>query len=330
MVSPSSRPLSGSSFVVTGGSGLVGRAVVAALTEMGASVTSLQRSKPAAGMDGVRYVQADLRRPGSLAGLVRRGDTVVHLAAAVGGIQLQQAGAIDVLLTNRDITRNVLGAAAEGFADRVFVASSAVVYARSDADLIREDAPLRRPGSDRITAYEWSKIDDEVVARLYHDAGAFDLVVGRLTNVFGEHGSFDPGRSSVVHDLIRRACTSDGTGALEVWGDGSAVRSFLYEADAGAAVASVTALGASGGTYNIDSGEAVTIRRLATDIRDLVDPSLELRFRDDMPEGTPRRVLDGTALAGLGFRCSMPFERALERTVRAYQHERSGTDVETR
>ena len=129
------------------------------------------------------------------------------------------------------ITDNLLAASAEADVQRVFLASSLVTYLARHRALDRISRPTRP--RDRPDPYAWSKISDEVVASWHQE---LDTVVGRFGNVYGPGAPFEPERSTVVHALIDRAARLGDNEDLVVWGDGSAVRSFVFVEDAAEAV----------------------------------------------------------------------------------------------
>lgn len=302
--------------LVTGARGFIGAAVTRLLADRGEDVVAVSREESPGPVGAVQHVTVDLRVPGALDGLVEPGTRVVHLAARAGGVGFQSADHAEVHRDNTAVTRTVLDAAARGGAARVFLASSAVVYAPEAPPLIAEDAPLVTP--QQATGYAWSKLTDEAEGRWRGDAGPCEVVVGRFTNVYGPGGGFDPARSTVVHALVRRAFEERASGRLTVWGDGSAVRSFLHVDDAARAVVAVLDRGAAGQPVNLDASEPVSIRRVAELVRDAVDHRIELVMDPARPTGPARRVLDTTRLAALGFRPSVRLEDGIAATAASY------------
>lgn len=303
--------------LITGAHGLVGRHVAALLDAEGVELVCPHRpgSVPPEGAPG-RQVERDLERE-PIDDLLEDVDAVVHLAAQAGGIQLQEHSQAELYYANQAITRSVLASLARAAVRRVFLASSAVVYRDLDLDLIPETAPVVSPASDRVTAYAWSKLTDELAASWYAAAGVLDPVIGRFTNVYGPGAPLDPERSMVVHSLVRKALEAGPDRRVEVWGDGTAVRSFLYVEDVARAVVVLLRRGRSGGVYNVDSSEPVTIAQLAEVVRDAVDPELVLEFDPSKPQGPRRRVLDSSALRALGFTPQVSLVDGVRATVRA-------------
>ncbi len=144
-------------------------------------------------------------------------------------------------------------------------------------------------------------------------------MIGRFGNVFGPGAPFDPERSTVVHALIDRAARLDDGQDLVVWGDGSAVRSFVFVEDAAQAVLIALINGVPGEAYNIDSGVPVTIAELATEVRDQMNPSLNLSFDPSKPAGAPYRIASIEKLATLGYTPGVGLKVGIKRTVEWYR-----------
>lgn len=309
MASHSERDLARATIAVTGADGFIGRYVVAALRDARATVHE------------VTGEQTDLRDPTQATAAVRGANHVVHLAARAGGVQFQSGGGAAVFADNTTMTRNVLEAAAAEGVQRVFLASSAVVYSRDAESPLTEDASTVAPEREMISGYAWSKLTDEVQARWLAEWSSLEVVVGRFTNVYGRGATFDPTRSTVVHALVKKAVDAAPGGSVVVWGDGSAVRSFIHVKDAARAVRSVLASGAAGSVYNISTKHSVAVRKLAERVRDAVDPSLKLMFEPSRPSGPEVRVLDVARLAALGFEPTTDLQSGLRDVVEAYAHE---------
>lgn len=306
--------------LVTGADGFIGSALVRRLLEVGTAVVAPGHGPADEPADGLERPAAALEDVEALVVAMRGCGAVVHLAARAGGIQFQATGHAEVLEDNTRATRSVLEAAARAGVARVFLASSGVVYAPEAASPIPEEGRLVRPDLDRVTGYAWSKLTDEAVAGWY--AGRLDCVVGRFTNTYGPGGSFDPARSTVVHALVARAADLGAGEALAVWGDGSAVRSFLYVEDAVEAVLAVLDRGERGRAYNLDSSEPVAIRELAHLVREAVAPGADLAFDASKPAGSPVRVLDNARLRALGFAPQVPLSEGVHRTAAAFRARR--------
>ncbi len=310
-----STELQGKTVLVTGGHGFIGRHVVAALARAGAAPLSTVHPEGSLVPDlPGENLWVDLEDPDQANEAIKGADIVVHLAARAGGIQFQQSDDANTFTANRRITDNVLTASVRANVGRVFLASSSVIY-RPSVEPIAESWPVLSP-VDLPDPYAWSKVTDEVVAR-WHEQ--LDTVTGRFGNVYGPGASFDPSRSTVLHALIDRAARADDGEDLVIWGEGSAVRSFVYVGDAAMAVLISLRDGRAGDTYNIDSGHGVTVAELAEMVRDEVNPSLGLRFDRTKPAGTRFRVGSIAKLEALGYAPSVSLQDGVHRTFAWYR-----------
>ncbi len=302
--------------LVTGAAGFIGRAVVGELAASGARVVAAYRpDTPVPALPG-DPVALDLLDRGALARALEGVDLVVHLAARSGGIAFQEARHVDIFEENHALTKSVLAAATQAGVRRVFLASSAVVYREgAGGQLLDETAAVVTPGRGSVSGYAWSKLTDEALGGWYGLQGGLEVVTGRFGNVYGPGGS----PSTVVHALVRRALDAPAGGHFAVWGDGTAVRSFLYLSDAARAAVTVLERGTSGQAYNLDSAIPTTIHQLARTVRDAVGEvkgeRLTMEFDHSKPTGPARRVLDNAKLVALGFAPRVTLREGVRATV---------------
>ena len=296
---------------VVGGTGFIGRHVVSTLLDDGVDVFVIaHQDDPGAAVE-VRTTDATDRD--AVIAAMSGADTVIHLAARAGGIQMQSGQ--EVYAANRTITDNVLTACETVGVQRIFFASSQVVY-RPKPTPLSEDDPVVSV-TDDPSPYAWSKAVDEVVVRWWADAHDVEMTIGRFGNIYGEGAPYEASRSTVIHALTKRIVDAEASGEVDVWGDGSATRSFLYVTDAARAVVDVVAMGS--GVYNIDSGQPVTIRTVAETIAEHVSHEITLRFDASKPAGAPYRVGDVSRLAGLVWSAAVDLGDGIDRTIDDYR-----------
>ena len=301
--------MTGGDVAIIGGAGFIGSHVVAAVQTAGRNPVVVNQ-EPAPHLDCEVRV-ADASKPDELSGALGGCSSLIQLAARAGGVQMQHTAGI--FRTNRTLTDSVLEAAAHRKIDNVFLASSQVVYRRS-SEALTEASPIAS-SVDSPTEYAWSKATDEVIGRWWGDHGNRRVVIGRFGNIYGPGAPYGENRSTVIHALIKRFSEAGPGSTVEVWGDGSAVRSFLFVKDAAAAVVAVLENGQAGSVYNIDSGVPVSITELATTLRDAVGSGLSLNFDASKPTGVPYRVGSIAKLMAMGYQPPTTLAEGLAATI---------------
>jgi len=301
--------MTGGDVAIIGGAGFIGSHVVAAVQTAGRNPVVVNQ-EPAPHLDCEVRV-ADASNPDELSGALGGCGSLIQLAARAGGVQMQHTAGI--FRTNRTLTDSVLEAAAQRKIDNVFLASSQVVYRRS-SEALTEASPIAS-SVDSPTEYAWSKATDEVIGRWWGDHANRRVVIGRFGNIYGPGAPYGENRSTVIHALIKRFSEAEPGSTVEVWGDGSAVRSFLFVKDAAAAVVAVLENGRAGSVYNIDSGVPVSITELATTLRDAVGSGLSLKFDASKPTGVPYRVGSIAKLTAIGYQPSTTLAEGLVATI---------------
>lgn len=298
-----------SKVAIVGGAGFIGTHVVAAVQDTG-GLPIVVGEEQAPHLDCEVRV-ADAANIDALTESLAGCTSVIHLAARAGGIQMQHSAG--VFETNRLITDNVLEACLRNGIRHLFLASSQVVYRESPA-AVDESSPLVSSVDDP-SEYAWSKATDEVVCRWWGEEHGARVVIGRLGNIYGPGAPYSHDRSTVVHALVQRFAEALHGSTVEVWGDGSAVRSLLFVEDAARAIVTVLRNGTPGSVYNIDSGEPLSIRDLAGEINRQIGNDIDLVFDPTKPSGVPYRVGAIDKLHGIGFQPDVRLEVGLAVTI---------------
>lgn len=208
---------------------------------------------------------------------------VFQLAADMGGIGYLAEHDADMMRINTRINLNVLEAARQLNVERYFFSSSACIYPDRDkehAKLSEEDAHPADPSN----MYGWEKLYTEKMCRAYTDDYGLPTRVARFHNVFGEYGPWSGGREKAPAAMCRKIAVSklkrqDGTAEIEVWGDGSAMRSYLHVGDA---VEGIYRLMESDfdEPVNIGSENMVSVKELAFMVADVAGVELKIKYID--------------------------------------------------
>jgi len=313
-------PLSGQRILVTGATGLIGRALVPRLLDHGAEVrTAARRPMPADWSGQVDHRRGDLRDPAFVSAVVDGIDGLFHLAGIRGAISRQRAEAATLLGENLLMDLLVLRASA-AIQRRVY-ASTVTVYPPLAGDA-REDRAWDGNPHASAEYVAWAKrMAEKFIEAQALETGCETTAVLRLVNSFGPHDDFDPATALVVPALIHRI--EAGENPLTVWGDGSAVRDFLYVDDTVEGLLLGYERGIGKGPINIGSGSGLSIRTVVDTLVKVSGKDIEIAWDPSKPAGAARKVVDiAKARRELGFEARTPFDVAAGKTLGWYRDRR--------
>jgi GDP-L-fucose synthase len=315
----------GKRVLVAGGSGFVGSHLVAQLVDQGARVSATAstdvtlRRFLAPLLDRITAFVGDLCHPDHARDAVRGHEVVMYLAARVGGVAYNVAHPASLFRDNLQPFFSVIEAARLEATPRFVVTSSACVYPRDASVPTPEHEGFARVPEPTNGGYGWAKRMEEYLAGAYHAEFGLDVCVARAVNAYGPHDNFDPQTSHVIPSLIRRVLS--GESPLRVWGDGSAMRSFLYVDDFVRGLMAVAERARQTDAINIATDEEVSIGDLARLVIRLTGRDTVIEFDSSQPSGQPRRLCDSSlARQALGFKAKVGLEEGLARTIAWYHH----------
>jgi GDP-D-mannose 3', 5'-epimerase len=308
--------------LVTGGGGFIGGHLVAALQRTGQRVRAVDH-KPleqwAQRVPGAECVVADLSDPAECRRITAGARRVYQLAADMGGmgfIEHNKALCMLSVLTNT----NMLLAARDAGVARFFYASSACVYnvgkqASAEVTALREDDAYPAMPED---GYGWEKLFSERMCRHFHEDFGVPTRIARYHNVYGPLGPWDGGREKAPAAICRKVIEAAASGVheIEIWGDGSQTRSFMYVDDC---ITGTMAIADSEvvNPLNLGSSELVTIDQLVDLAERCAGIRVRRRYRLDAPLGVRGRNSDNTAIrAALGWEPCVRLADGLEQTYR--------------
>jgi len=293
--------------IVTGGKGFLGHHVVEALQRSGANVTALGRA------DG------DLKNPFATHTLLRDADTIIHLAADVGGLGYLRGRPCSSFHDNHQMGMNVIAAACEGNASRLILAGTPCAYAADSPLPLKETALYTGIPSGDTAPYAFAKLATSKAAEALCPLHGVSVTTVIPSNLFGPHDNYEQNRSHVAAALLRKAVVARNTGdsIFEVWGDGSATRDFVYASDVADMIAHLTVNSHpshAGQTFNLASGQETSMRQLAGVIANVVG-DVEPAFTSKKPVGYTHRVMSIThARESLGYLPHTDLEAGLRKT----------------
>jgi GDP-L-fucose synthase len=241
-------------------------------------------------------------------------DAVFLAAARVGGISANSTYPAAFIGDNLAIALNVIrGAHAAGVKKLLFLGSSCI-YPRLAAQPITEEELLTGPLEPTNEWYAVAKIAGIKLCQAYRRQYGADFISVMPTNLYGPGDNYHPEHGHVPAALIRRFHEAKGAGApsVQVWGTGTPRREFLAADDLADACVFVMKHYSGDNFLNVGTGEDVTIADFARLVAEVVGYRGALVFDTSRPDGTPRKLLDVSKLAALGWRAKTPLRDGLK------------------
>jgi GDP-L-fucose synthase len=303
----------GKRILVTGGSGFLGSHVQDTLRQRGGQDIVVPRSR-----------DFDLTDAGATRRLFAetRPDLVFHLAAKVGGIGANRLHPGTFFRDNMAMGLNVLEAARAAGTRKVVIAGTVCAYPKFAPVPFREDDLWNGYPEETNAPYGVAKKALLVMAQAYRQEFGSNFIMLFPVNLYGPRDNFDLESSHVIPAMIRKLedARRRGEAKVELWGDGSPTREFLYVDDAADGLCLAAARYDGADPVNLGTGAEISMRDLAATIARLVGYQGELFWNVDKPNGQPRRRLDVTrAQERFGFAAKTSFAEGLERTVAWYR-----------
>ena len=300
--------------VVTGGSGFLGRHVVAALGTRGCTVLVPRKAQyDLTHIADVERMYADLRP-----------DVVLHLAAVVGGIGANRDSPGRFFFENVMLGALTMEQARLSGVEKFVGVGTICAYPKlAPVPFLERDLWNGYP-EETNAPYGIAKKMLLVQGQAYRQQYGFNAIHLLPVNLYGPHDNFDPKSSHVIPALIRKCLEAAEAGASEavIWGSGTATREFLFVEDCAEGIVLATERYDAAEPVNIGAGFEIGIRELAELIADLTGFSGTLTFDRTKPDGQPRRMLDVTRAEQFGFRATTDFRAGLRRTIDWYRAHR--------
>jgi GDP-L-fucose synthase len=314
---------SGKRVLVTGGSGFVGKVVVAGLEQRGATEVIVPRSR-----DYDLTVQADVEKLWADAGP----DLVIHLAARVGGIGANLERPAELYLANILMGTYVIEEARRRETPKTLILGTICSYPKFAPIPFSEDSLWDGYPEETNAPYGIAKKALLVHAQANRSQYGQNVVYVLSTNLYGPGDKFNPAVSHVIPALIKKFVEAKewGEDFVEIWGTGRATREFLYVDDCAEGILLAAAAYEGGEPLNLGSGREVPICELAETIARLTGFDGELKWDHSKPDGQPRRQVDADrAKSILGFEAKVGLEDGLRRTIDWYVANREPAEAAT-
>jgi len=261
-------------------------------------------------------------------------DEVYLAAARVGGIRANATFPADFIWQNLVIEANVIKAAHDADVNRLLFLGSSCIYPREAPQPMAEDALLTGVLESTNEPYAIAKIAGIKMCESFNRQYGRDYRSVMPTNLYGPQDNFDPENSHVLPGLLRRFDEAARSGADEVvvWGSGQPRREFLHVDDMAAASVHVMELDHDAYSsqtqpmlshINVGTGVDCSIRDLAMLIATVTGYEGVISFDTSKPDGTPRKLLDVSRLAELGWTARIPLPEGVATTYEWFQEHES-------
>lgn len=305
--------LAGRRVFVAGHRGMVGSALLRRLARERCEILTGRRA------------EADLRRQAETEAMLaqRRPDVVIVAAATVGGILANSTRPAEFIYDNLAIVTNLIEAARRVGVTKLLFLGSSCIYPRDAVQPMSEAALLTGPLEPTNEWYAIAKIAGIKLCQAYRRQYGLDYISAMPTNLYGPGDNFDLASSHVVPALMAKIhrAKQEGRDAVEIWGSGRPRREFLHVDDLADALVHLLQRYSGESHVNVGTGTDLSIAELAALIARVVGYGGEFRYDASKPDGTPRKLLDVSRLAGLGWRAAIPLEEGLARTYGWYLKE---------
>ena len=292
--------LSGKRVWVAGHRGMVGSALVRRLADEDCEVVTVGRAT------------ADLTRQAEVEAWMAdaKPDAVFLAAAKVGGILANATCAADFIYDNMMIEANIIhGAYRTGVKKLMFLGSSCIYPKLADQPM-REDALLTGPLEPTNQWYAVAKIAGIKLCQAYREQHGCDFISAMPTNLYGPGDNFDLVTSHVAAALMVKIHQAKVSGAdsVEIWGTGSPLREFLHVDDLADALVFLMKRYSDADHVNVGSGTEISIKDLAHLLARVIGYDGGFHFDAAKPDGTPRKLMDSSKLAAMGWAAARPPE----------------------
>jgi len=306
-----SYDLSGKRVWVVGHDGMVGSAVVRRLRVEDCEILTVGRS------------DVDLRRQTEVEKWMAeyRPDAVVVAAGKVGGIFANSNYPAEFIYDNLMIEANVIHSSWVTGVSKLLFLGSSCIYPKLAPQPLQENALLTGPLEPTNEWYAIAKIAGIKLCQAYRREHGCDFISAMPTNLYGVGDNFDPMGSHVAPSLMSKIHKAklEGAETVEIWGSGTPKREFLYVDDLADAIVFLLRHYSDEPPINVGTGEEIMILTLAELLADVIGWGGRFHYDRSKPDGTPRKVLDVSALSNLGWRAKTPLSEGFKKTYEWYQ-----------
>jgi GDP-L-fucose synthase len=301
-----------SKIYVAGHNGMVGSSIVRQLKKLGYDnilVSSRENLDLTNQADTYNFIERE------------RPEYVFLAAAKVGGINDNNIKKADYIYQNLMIQSNIISASHKFSVKKLLFLGSSCIYPKFSEQPIKEEYLLTGPLESTNDAYAIAKIAGIKMCQSFNTQYGTNFISAMPTNLYGINDNYDLLSSHVLPALIRKfhEAKVENKQSVEIWGSGSPMREFLYVDDLAEACVYLMINYNDSEIVNIGTGVDISIKDLALTIKRVVDFRGDIHFNTDMPDGTPRKLLDVSKLKELGWQYKTLLEDGIRKTYKDFK-----------
>ena len=251
-------------------------------------------------------------------------DYVFIASAKVGGIEANRSKPAEFIYENLQIQNNLIHQSYLNKVKRLVFLGSSCIYPKLAKQPIKEEYLLTGELEETNYAYAIAKIAGLKMCEAYRKQYGCNFVALMPTNLYGINDNFDLNTSHVLPALIRKfhEAKINNQASVEVWGSGKPMREFLFVDDLAKACIFVMNNHNIKELVNIGTGTDIEIAKLAQLIKKIIGFNGEIIFNAQMPDGTPRKLLDVSKINNFGWKAETELEQGIRKVYEWYDKEK--------
>ena len=250
-------------------------------------------------------------------------DAIIIAAARVGGIHANNTYGYDFLIDNLQIQNNLISASEKNNVGKVIFLGSSCIYPKMAPQPLKEEYLLTGSLEETNQWYAIAKIAGLKSIEALNKYKNKNYVSLMPTNLYGQNDNYDLNNSHVLPALIRKFHEAKINNHSEVvlWGSGEPLREFLYVDDLAEAILYSLVNDLDSDLYNVGSGHEISIKELAIMIQQIIGHKGEIIWDNNMPNGTPRKLLDSSKLLKMGWSHKIDLKTGITQVYKNYINE---------
>jgi GDP-L-fucose synthase len=295
---------------------------------VGSAIWRALKAKGYSNLIGKTSAELDLRSQQEVSDFFQteKPNVVIDAAARVGGILANSEYPYQFLMENMQIQNNLIGFSLKADVEKFIFLGSSCIYPKLAPQPLKEEYLLTGALEPTNEWYAIAKITGVKACEAICKQFGRDFISLMPTNLYGPFDNFDLNTSHVLPAMLRKfhnAKAKNGstdessyTKSVELWGSGSPMREFLHVDDLADAVLFALENDLEESLYNVGSGADLTIKELAELIQRIVGHTGEIIWDKSKPDGTPRKLMDVSKMAGEGWKSKIALEDGIRSTYR--------------